>query len=95
MKEGANNYRSTDYVNYAYYKGDYENLYPGYWKNKGIIGFFNKDEDFIDSEHYYQLQQKLKARRNLKTYDDMCQEVSASAINNIVIAVSDFMRNEE
>ena len=94
LKEGANSYKSSDYVNYAYYNGDTRNLYPGYWKNKGIVGFFNKDEDFIDHAHYSQLQQKLQARRTVKTYDSMCQEVAEPAITNIVNAVSEFMQYE-
>ncbi|MBQ7490489.1 MAG: hypothetical protein IJT51_08260 [Bacteroidales bacterium] len=97
LKEGAKLFQSSDYVHYAKYlngSGNSENLYPGYWKHKGILSVFNNKEDYIDYDNYKNLQNLLKGRTELKSYNAMLAEVQYPAIPIIVDAVRNYMLNE-
>lgn len=80
------NLTNKDAIHYAKYEGKKSALIPGYWKNKNT----NSDEDVISNSRSErrELQELLKSRQKIKTFEalssELLDEVTSNTVDNIV-----------
>ncbi|MGM0625022.1 MAG: hypothetical protein ACQES0_04000 [Bacteroidota bacterium] len=81
------NQTQKDHLHYADYDGKKENLVPGYWKNKHSKS--EEDEIKTDRNSLRNLHNLLSARKKIKTYETLTNELmqvitsrTATAVNN-------------
>ncbi|MFP4663077.1 MAG: hypothetical protein ACLFM1_01495 [Bacteroidales bacterium] len=82
------NQTQKDHLHYADYDGKKKNLVPGYWKNKHS----KSEEDVIktDRNSLRNLHRLLSARKKIKTYETLTNELMEVITNKAATAVNDY-----
>lgn len=89
LNSGNRTFRASDNIHYADYDGDNDNLVPGYWKYR-LVG---SSEDVIrDTRNdVAALQNLLKARRSIKTFESLISEINNDAGDFAAVEIDKFV----
>lgn len=70
-----------DRIRFAVFKGDKRKLLPGYWKYKNVDSV--EDEIYNSQSAYNQLQTLLNARREIKSVEQLVNEVNSKLASSV------------
>lgn len=92
LKSNSKTFVAADNLHYATFDGSHKNLVQGTWKNKILPSKDDRiDDNPASNQHIRSL---LNARKTLKSYDDLSEEVIDPAIQLITYDIQKFLSNE-